>query len=56
MNIGLIRKLFKSGSSRAMTIPSSWLELIERDSGKPVKEVTVEVNGCLTIHPIIPKI
>ena len=51
----LIRKVIQVGTSKAISLPKSWLELIERETGKSIKEVTVEVNGVLIIQPIIPK-
>jgi len=51
----IIRKIIQVGTSKAVSLPKSWLELIERETGKPVKEVAVEVNGVLTIKPILPK-
>jgi len=51
----IIRKVLQHGNSRAVSLPKSWLDLIERETGKTIKEVTVEVNGVLTIQPIIPK-
>lgn len=51
----IIRKIIQVGSSKAVSLPKSWLELIERESGKKIKEVAVEVNGVLTIKPILPK-
>jgi len=53
--VPLIQKVIRIGDSRAVTIPKSWLEQIERETGKKVKEVAVEVNGVLTIKPILPK-
>ena len=52
----LIRKIISVGkTSQAVILPKSWLELIERETGKSIIEVAVEVNGVLTIQPIIPK-
>ena len=51
----LIKKVIQVGNSKAVSLPKSWLELIERETGKSIKEVTMEVNGILTIRPIIPK-
>lgn len=51
----IIRKIIQVGTSKAVSLPKSWLELIERETGKSVKEVAVEVNGVLTIKPILPK-
>jgi len=51
----IIRKIIQVGTSKAVSLPKSWLELIERETGKPVKEVAVEVNGVLIIKPILPR-
>ncbi len=51
----IIRKVIQVGTSRAVSLPKSWLTLIERETGQPVKEVTMEVNGCLMIQAIKPK-
>lgn len=47
----LLRKIFKIGSSEAVTIPKSWLDYIERETGKRPSEVLMEVNGSITITP-----
>jgi hypothetical protein len=53
----LIKKVIDYGkTSKGVILPKSWLELIERHTGKPVKEVTMEVNGQLTIKPILDDI
>jgi antitoxin component of MazEF toxin-antitoxin module len=46
----IIRKLIKVGDSKAVTIPSSWIEEIERRTGKPITEVMMELNGAITIY------
>lgn len=51
----LIQKLIQVGDSRAVTIPKSWLTYYERQSGQSIKEVSVEVDGKLTIRPILKK-
>jgi antitoxin component of MazEF toxin-antitoxin module len=48
----IIRKIIQVGTSRAVSIPKSWLTYYERKSGCSIKEVTVEVNGRLIIRPI----
>jgi antitoxin component of MazEF toxin-antitoxin module len=50
-----LKKVIQVGNSKAVSLPKSWLDLIERETGKPVKEVTMEVNGALTIQPILLK-
>lgn len=49
----LVRKIIKVGDSKAVTIPPSWLSYIERTTGQEITEVAIEINGCLSIHPII---
>ena len=51
----LKRKVCRIGSGFAVFLPKTWLELIEREAGKPIKEVAMEVDGKLTIEPILPK-
>ena len=52
--IPLIKKIIDYGkTSKGIILPKSWLELIERQTGKPIKEVAMEVDGKLIISPII---
>jgi hypothetical protein len=52
----IIRKIVACGkTSKGVILPKSWLELIERETGQPIKEVTMEVNGSLIIQAIMPK-
>ncbi len=46
----IIRRLVKVGNSRMVTIPPDWLEYYERQSGHPVEEVLMELNGEITIY------
>jgi hypothetical protein len=54
-NMPLIRKIIEVGTSRAVTIPKDWLEFYEKQFGKPIEEVAIEVNKVLKIIPLIPK-
>ena len=47
------RRLITIGDSRGITIPKSWLELIEENTGTKLEEVAMEVNSVLTIFPVI---
>jgi antitoxin component of MazEF toxin-antitoxin module len=47
------RKIFSIGDSKAITLPKSWIEIIEKQIGKPLEEVAMEVNSVLTISPLI---
>jgi antitoxin component of MazEF toxin-antitoxin module len=49
----ILKKVINHGGSRGITLPASWLDLIEKESGKPVKEVLMEVDGAITIKPVI---
>jgi len=51
MEMPIIRKVIKVGHSRAVCIPKSWLEYHEKEKGKPIEAVAIEVNGKLTITP-----
>lgn len=51
----IIRKVLQHGNSKAVSIPKSWLEWIERQSGETVKELLIEVDGSLVIQPILSK-
>jgi len=50
----IIRKVTTVGSSRGISLPKSWLEYLERQTGTKIVEVAMEVNHVLTITPIIP--
>jgi len=51
----IIRKVTTVGASRGITLPKSWLEWIERETGQQVREVAIEIDKVLTITPILPK-
>lgn len=51
----IIRKVLEIGNSKAVTIPKSWFEFIEKESGKKITELAIEVDRVLTISPILPK-
>ncbi|GAG92705.1 unnamed protein product [marine sediment metagenome] len=48
----LKRKICRIGDSKAIFLPKSWIDLLEEKYGK-IKAVSMEVNGKLTIRPII---
>jgi antitoxin component of MazEF toxin-antitoxin module len=49
----LIKKIIRVGNSKAITIPPSWLEFIEKQTGETIRELAMEVNGSLKIRPIL---
>lgn len=53
----ITRKLINIGaSSRGICLPKSWIEYVEKESGRRVLEVAIEVNGDLKISPILEAI
>jgi len=53
-NMPLKRKICRIGTGLAVFLPKSWLDLIEEKHGH-IEHVAIEVNGKLTIEPIIKK-
>jgi antitoxin component of MazEF toxin-antitoxin module len=51
----IIRKVLEVGNSKAVTIPKSWFEFYEKETGQKISEVTIEVNRELKILPYAPK-
>jgi antitoxin component of MazEF toxin-antitoxin module len=52
----LVRKIIDAGkTSRAVILPKSWLEFLEKENGQEIKEVTIEVDKVLMIAPILLK-
>jgi hypothetical protein len=52
----IVRKIIEVGkTSRAVIIPKSWLEFYEKESGKSIESVAIEVNRVLKIEPILSK-
>ena len=48
----IIRKVIDVGkTSRAVILPKSWLEFFERETGKEINYVAMEVDKTLTIVP-----
>jgi antitoxin component of MazEF toxin-antitoxin module len=47
----LIQKVIQVGDSKAVTIPKSWLEYYERQTGQSVREVSVEITDKIVIAP-----
>jgi len=52
----LIRKIIGFGkTSKGIILPKSWLEYYEKETGKQIESVSMEVNKVLTIAPIFAK-
>jgi len=48
----IIRKLVCIGKSKGIFLPKSWIENAEKETGKKMVAVTLEINGVITIKPI----
>jgi hypothetical protein len=51
----LIRKLIDLQTSKAVTLPKSWLENAEQEAGKKIIAIALEVNRVITVSPIFEK-
>jgi antitoxin component of MazEF toxin-antitoxin module len=51
----MIRKLTTIGDSRGVTLPKSWIEYYEKESGCKITEVAMEVNAVIIIRPVLKK-
>jgi len=50
----IIRKIIDVGkTSRGVILPKSWLEFFERETGKEVNHVAMEVDKTITIFPYV---
>ena len=51
----IVRKVIDVGkTSRGVILPKSWLEFFERETGKEIQYVAMEVDKTLTIMPYVP--
>ena len=52
----LVRKIIHIGkTSKGVILPKTWLEYYEKETGKEIDSVAIEVNRVLTIEPIFEK-
>ena len=49
----ILKKIIQVGNAKAVTLPSQWLDWLERETGSEPKEVLMEVNEVLKIIPIV---
>jgi len=49
----IIRKVTTVGAARGITLPKSWIECIERETGRKLEEVMLEVDQVLTVSPVL---
>lgn len=49
----IVRKIINVGkTSKGVILPKSWLEYYEREQGKTIENVAIEVNKVLVVKPI----
>jgi len=51
----IVRKITGHGGSRGVTLPASWINLIEKETGQKLKAVLIDIDGLITIKPLIEK-
>lgn len=52
----ILRKITGHGGSRGVTLPASWISLIEAKTGKKLAAVLMEVNGSIIIKPAVSEV
>ena len=48
----LVRKLIDLKTSKAITLPKSWLDNLESKTGKKIIAIALEVNGKISLSPV----
>jgi hypothetical protein len=51
----VIRKVTTVGAAKGISLPKSWLEWIERETGQPLNEVLLEIDRTIKVIPLVPK-
>jgi len=49
----ILRKIVKIGNSKGISFPKSWIDCIEQETGRELKEVLVEIDNNLIVSPRI---
>ncbi len=51
----IVRKLFRSGDSKCVSVPKSWIDSAEQKEGKRITAIEMEVDGTLVLSPVFEK-
>ena len=51
----IVRKIIQVGTSRAVSLPKSWLETAEEKEGRKIVAAALEVNNVITLSPVFEK-
>jgi len=49
----IIRKVTVVGASKGITLPKSWIEWVEKETGQKLTKVLLEIDRTITIIPYI---
>jgi len=55
MKMPIIRKLTCVGDSRGITLPKSWIENAEQETGKKIVALALEIDKSIIVTPVFEK-
>ena len=53
--IPIVKNIIKFGHSRAVILPRGWVRYAEKEQGRELRSVALEVNGIIKISPYFDK-
>ena len=51
----ILRKLMYVGDAKGITLPKSWIESAEQESGKKMVALALEIDKVITLTPVFEK-
>ena len=51
----ILRKLTTVGDARGITLPKSWIDNAEAESGKKIVAIALEVDRVIKLEPVFEK-
>lgn len=51
----ILRKLVNVGYSKGITLPKSWIDNAEQQTGKKITAISMEIDGSIVIRPVFEK-
>ena len=51
----IVKNIIKFGRSRAVILPRGWIRYAEKEQGRELRSVTMEVTGVIKISPYFDK-
>ena len=55
IKIPITRKLITVGASRGITLPKSWLNAYELQTGREITTIEMEIDGSIVIRPALAR-